>query len=485
MLKGSVLGGDCVGALTGTVFCKDGGAVNIENCINYATVMASQEDGSCGGFVGVRSATINSNNSMQLLMNHCGNNGTVSGTKAYGIIADNSGMDNITIKNSYCSTDNGISGASATIENCYSAGDSEYNGTKVSPEAFTSGEVTYLLNRGEGTEKWFQTCGSGEPAFSGQSVYAGYEDCIAEELSYANTAFTHTVQGHKDNESYSYADGSIVAGCSYCGEEITAKVNIANERLGNNMKGVTVTYSDAWTKAKYPDVTIKYCKEIDGTYTEEQPSTAGTWYVKAYVGTSETEVAISDTYTIIRPKMEVKDDSTENADDSNDTSDSVSTQMQQEGQKLEDVIAQIRSFDNISKTTNVINGNNIEEHVVEYSGSGIPKSIIDELKKSNGVVLHYTCTYMGKKYDFTITGDEDFFFDDDVEWYGPLYIQHLINLRNIRYAGLRGRYTATSRDTIYSIARKFGISVNRLLELNPSIRRNGRIFPGQRIRFTL
>lgn len=473
--KGTVSGGNNVGALAGTVFCKDGGSVTIENCLNYAEISANSEGGYAGGIVGYRSAISAGNMGMPLEINHCGNDGTVSGAHVYGILGGNEGsVESIAIKNSYNSANVALCPC-GNISNCYSVHIEDGRGTKKDASAFASGEVTYLLNRGESTEKWFQTCGSGTPTFSGQRVYAGYADCEAEELSYSNAEFAHVVKGHNDKGEYSYSDGKIVAKCKFCEEEITATVNMDAEELSEDMHGVTIAYSDEWTEAEYPTVTFKYCDEENGTYTEDIPAEAGTWYVKAYVGASEEEVAITDTYTVkLKPVVS----------QSNDDS-----QSHSESREINNLVSQIEAINKaveaaaVNVGTNTVNVNNLTEHVIEYTGGGINKSVIDALKKGNGVALHYKATYEGKEYDFTIKGDDDFFFDDSVQWYGPLYIQHLINLRNLRFANFRGVYRAASNDTIYSISKKFGISLKRLIELNPSIIRNGRIRPGQRIKF--
>ena len=56
-------------------------------------------------------------------------------------------------------------------------------------DILTSGEICYLLNNGvtDGTQAFYQTVGSGAPAFSGETVYYGYENCDATEKIYANT----------------------------------------------------------------------------------------------------------------------------------------------------------------------------------------------------------------------------------------------------------------------------------------------------------
>ena len=56
---------------------------------------------------------------------------------------------------------------------------------------FRSGEVTYKLNGGAtSSQRWFQTCGTGLPAFSGKTVYCGYTTCSESQSApiYSNDA---------------------------------------------------------------------------------------------------------------------------------------------------------------------------------------------------------------------------------------------------------------------------------------------------------
>ncbi|MBQ3214578.1 MAG: starch-binding protein [Oscillospiraceae bacterium] len=80
------------------------------------------------------------------------------------------------------------------------------NSTAVTMEQLASGEVTYLLNKGitDGTQRWYQTCGTGLPAHSGQTVYA-VGDCAGNISGYSNTP----------SESHKYENGV----CTICGAE--------------------------------------------------------------------------------------------------------------------------------------------------------------------------------------------------------------------------------------------------------------------------
>ena len=80
------------------------------------------------------------------------------------------------------------------------------NSTAVTMEQLTSGEVTYLLNKGttDGTQGWYQSCGTGMPAHSGETVYA-ITDCAGTISGYANTP----------SSSHNYENGF----CTICGAQ--------------------------------------------------------------------------------------------------------------------------------------------------------------------------------------------------------------------------------------------------------------------------
>lgn len=196
------------------------------------------------------------------------------------------------------------------------------------------------------------------------------------------------------------------------------------------------------------------------------PSTEGTWAIKVYVGTKE--FSIDDvTYTVL-PKREPVHES---SDSDSSYENYVNT-----------VVDQIVEFEKQAVEGNKAAG--IKEiKTIEYNAGSISQNIMKVMEESSNTVLHYTTTYMGKKYDFTITKEIAELADKSVQWYGPLYIQHLINLMNMGYTNNGRIYTVSKGDTIYGIARKMGVSLNRLLEKNPNLSRNSVILPGQNILF--
>ncbi|MBQ7307195.1 MAG: hypothetical protein IJW82_01560, partial [Clostridia bacterium] len=107
--------------------------------------------------------------------------------------------------------------------------------TSVSLEQITSGEVTYKLNKGvtDGTQMFYQTVGQGYPSFNGLTVYAGYENCLVENLSYYNKeVYSSKEEAHIKNEEAGlfYNDNQHYYKCSVC----TADMNFANHTYTDN-----------------------------------------------------------------------------------------------------------------------------------------------------------------------------------------------------------------------------------------------------------
>ncbi|MBP9995942.1 MAG: hypothetical protein KBT19_01540 [Lachnospiraceae bacterium] len=451
IVDGIVKGTKYAGGIVGAVY-NDGGIIDISYCMNYANVnVDNNEAGSAGGIVGKQLdsyITIDILPSSSVTVNYCANLGEISvpdvwGSKVGGIIGSSCGLN--TFKNCYnvknlklCGYDGSNS---SDFKGCYSLMGS--NGvTEKSEQAFLSGEVAYLMNEQADKEVWFQSCGEDYPKFTGSHVYAGYEDCSATKLSYKNTPFEHTQPGHKDAGTYVYRDGNVVAGCMYCDEEIKAKINIPSEHLGSSRRGVTVSYSNEWEKAKYPNITFKYSDTIDGDYVATLPNRVGTWYVKAYVGEATEGIAIDETYTVTpKPVVDNKKDNEKKIVTSDESDEDVSNEnvpsgesdkpdvtsgQTNETQNVQEMIRRIKEFGKLQKT-----GNGEGQLVIEYSGASISNAMIMALAGSKNTVIHYTTTYKGQKYDFIITSEIAALADKRVKWCGPRYIQHLFNLRDL------------------------------------------------------
>lgn len=306
---GTVYGTKYIGGLIGA-HSDSSGTVRITKCTNFATISKSTGDnGYIGGLIGASDSTA------QIIIENCANHGNFSsaaladGNYVGGIIGysknNNSRLINCINSADVYLTDAAThtSGVQSSISqsNCYSLKNTDADHVK-NIAAFNSGEVTYLLNKNKyNNVTWYQTCGTGFPSLTGdaesQTVYGAYENC-ATSLSFKNSPFGRDKKGHEDKgDTYTCENKVITAKCKNCGSDVTATVNIPEDRVGA-ITGVTISYSDAWKISDFPDIVIKYSSSTGGVYVTEQPTTAGTWYIKAYVGNDTNGVIISDTYVI-------------------------------------------------------------------------------------------------------------------------------------------------------------------------------------------
>ncbi len=131
-VSGAVAGQSPVGGIAGT---NQG---TIENCCNAATVTGAS---AAGGIVGTNSGTVK----------NCYNTGTVTGAQGNtgGIAGTNSG----TVTNSYFLTDTATSGIGSGVGEA----------TEKTAGQFASGEVAWLLQKGQETQTWGQTVGTVYP----------------------------------------------------------------------------------------------------------------------------------------------------------------------------------------------------------------------------------------------------------------------------------------------------------------------------------
>ena len=176
---------------------------NIENCISDVTIVSSVSgDGTHGGIIGNVDGTVNINN--------CAFTGKMEGsatTSCGGIIGLTQGSANIT--NSYVSASFGISStsgnivsrkgssATVTVTNCYYLNPlnaTQGSITQKTGEQFASGEVAYLLSKGENGSVWGQTLGTEDyPVLGGAKVYQvdAYAGCEGKPGN-ASTGYSNT-----------------------------------------------------------------------------------------------------------------------------------------------------------------------------------------------------------------------------------------------------------------------------------------------------
>ncbi len=137
--------GDCVGGICG--YASEGAV--IENCYNTGTIGAANVQRAGGVTGGYETGT---------KITDCYNVGTVTASYA----AEDIG----------CYVD-GSQPSEEDVKNNYYLAETESDDGGRTAEQFVSGEVAWLLNEGntDGTQAFYQTCGEGKPAFTGQTVY--------------------------------------------------------------------------------------------------------------------------------------------------------------------------------------------------------------------------------------------------------------------------------------------------------------------------
>ncbi len=123
----------------------------IENCYNTGAIGAANDQGG-GGITG--------NYRANTKITGCYNIGAV--TAGRGIAPQGIG----------CYLD-GSQPSEEDVKNNYYLAETESDDGGKTAEQFASGEVAWLLNEGntDGTQAYYQTCGEGTPAFTGQTVY--------------------------------------------------------------------------------------------------------------------------------------------------------------------------------------------------------------------------------------------------------------------------------------------------------------------------
>lgn len=253
----SVNGDKYTGGICG---CNDSGAT-VSVCYNTSAINGSKYVGGICGYN--KNAT-----------SDCYNTGTVtgSGTSIGGICGYNknlvSGCYNtgeVGGGTGYVGSICGYNHSGSTFVNCYYliTGTEKGNyGTGMTQQQFTSGEVCYALNEGNGgSVAWKQTCGTGLPGFGGKTVYRAqtYKGDGSTVFAYTNDSnkkaaaynapapytapsadsstentsdnfgeHTHVYQEPKWNwKKYESAKATLI--CQDCGEEFILKASVKKE----------------------------------------------------------------------------------------------------------------------------------------------------------------------------------------------------------------------------------------------------------------
>ncbi len=251
----------------------------VENCWNEATVISDNGAGGVVGCAGTETTVIN-----------CYNTGTIISNErdAAGILVV-TGSD-ITVKNCYNTGtiqgavgSNPVANNGLTLENSYYLADSEidsHDGTTAkTAEAFTSGQVAYLLQADQQSHIWGQTCGSGYPTLGGMKVYQiivcdGYEYSNDPEApdrphTFDDKGFCTNLEGQ-----IHYQPAQLMDNCyqiSNAGNLYWFAENINNGTIARNSNAVLTADIDlndrAWTPICSTDLYYNTTEYADTGYT--------------------------------------------------------------------------------------------------------------------------------------------------------------------------------------------------------------------------
>ncbi|MBQ7307504.1 MAG: hypothetical protein IJW82_03155, partial [Clostridia bacterium] len=149
--------------------------------------------------------------------------------------------------------------------------------TGVTLDQIKSGEIAYKLNNGvtDGSQVFYQTVGQGAPSFSGLTVYAGYENCLVENLSYYNKEVYLTKESaHKVNEEIGvlFNDTQHYNKCSVCNNDVYFVNHSFTDVCDNNCNdncGYVRQAPHNFTLNEYDEINhftkCSICKIIDDT----------------------------------------------------------------------------------------------------------------------------------------------------------------------------------------------------------------------------
>lgn len=105
----------------------------------------------------------------------------------------------------------------------------------------------------------------------------------------------------------------------------------------------------------------------------------------------------------------------------------------------------------------------------------LSNAFMKTLLKRGDVALVFEYSYKGVDYTIEIPAGEA--LDDDIPWYGPLYLYSIYGKNSITEGG--SEYIVQANDTMSKIARKNGMTLAELKEMNPQVKNINRIKVGQ------
>lgn len=105
----------------------------------------------------------------------------------------------------------------------------------------------------------------------------------------------------------------------------------------------------------------------------------------------------------------------------------------------------------------------------------LSNALMKTLLKRGDVALVFEYSYKGVDYTIEIPAGEA--LDDDIPWYGPLYLYSIYGKSSNAEGG--SEYIVQANDTMSKIARKNGMTLAELKEMNPQVKNVNRIKVGQ------
>lgn len=107
----------------------------------------------------------------------------------------------------------------------------------------------------------------------------------------------------------------------------------------------------------------------------------------------------------------------------------------------------------------------------------LPNSTMQMLVRRGDVTLEMEYTYKGEDYHVIIPAGKA--VDNEIRWYGPLYLSAYFSAGSAGAGDSVSTYTVQRGDTLGKIARNYHTTVARLAAANPQIKNVNRIVPGQ------
>ena len=112
----------------------------------------------------------------------------------------------------------------------------------------------------------------------------------------------------------------------------------------------------------------------------------------------------------------------------------------------------------------------------------LSNDLMKTLLERGDVTLVLECSYAGVDYTIVIPAGKA--VDNDIPWYGPLYLLSIYGDSTSSDTNTAGgsNYIVQANDTMSKIARKYGMTLTELVKMNPQIKNINRIRVGQIIK---